>query len=70
MVACCAHHVVDLVPILGLGGTAAFLINERIPITMLGIGVNSIGVAIAACRLIQHSNAQPPRGTTWTATPN
>lgn len=51
MVACCAHHLADLVPFIGATGAAAFLIDYRIPFMVIGIGVNALGIAIAARRL-------------------
>lgn len=51
MVACCAHHVADLAPIIGASGAAVFLTNYRVPIMLLGIVVNAFGVLIAARRL-------------------
>lgn len=51
MVACCAHHLADLVPFLGATGFAAFLIDWRVPFMVMGIGVNAIGIALAARRL-------------------
>lgn len=51
MVACCAHHVADLAPIVGLSGMAVFLTDYRTPIMIAGIAVNALGVALAARRL-------------------
>lgn len=51
MVACCAHHIADLAPFIGATGAAAFLIDYRVPFMLVGIGVNAVGVAIAARRL-------------------
>lgn len=51
MVACCAHHVADLAPIIGASGLAAFLTDYRIPIMLAGILVNALGVSVAARRL-------------------
>lgn len=51
MVACCAHHIADLAPFIGATGAAAFLIDYRIPFMIAGIGVNAVGVAVAARRL-------------------
>lgn len=51
MVACCAHHIADLAPFIGATGSAAFLIDYRIPFMLVGIGVNAAGVTIAARRL-------------------
>lgn len=51
MVACCAHHVADLAPIIGASGLAVFLTDYRFPIMTAGIGVNALGVLLAARRL-------------------
>jgi hypothetical protein len=51
MVACCAHHLADLAPFIGATGAAAFLTDYRIPFMVVGIGVNALGVTIAARRL-------------------
>lgn len=51
MVACCAHHVADLAPIIGVSGMAVFLTDYRTPIMIVGIAVNALGVALAARRL-------------------
>jgi len=51
MVACCAHHVADLAPIIGASGAAVFLTSYRIPIMALGIAVNAVGVTVATRRL-------------------
>lgn len=51
MVACCAHHLADLVPLVGATGAAAFLIDYRVPFMLIGIGVNAVGIALAARRL-------------------
>ena len=45
MVACCAHHVADALPILGLSGAALFLNDYRIPLMASGLAVNALGVA-------------------------
>ena len=51
MVACCAHHIADLLPILGATGGATFLTDQRVPAMLAGITITAIGVAIAARRL-------------------
>lgn len=51
MVACCAHHVADLAPLVGASGAAVFLTSYRLPIMLAGIGINAIGVVVAARRL-------------------
>lgn len=51
MVACCAHHLGDLLPFLGAGGAAAFLYDYRVVFVLVGVGVNALGVSVAARRL-------------------
>lgn len=51
MIACCAHHIADLAPFLGAGGAAAFLYDYRVAFILFGIGINAVGVALAARRL-------------------
>jgi hypothetical protein len=51
MVACCAHHLADLVPVVGVSSAAAFLTDWRIEFMLAGIAVNAVGVAVAARRL-------------------
>ena len=51
MVACCAHHLADLLPFVGATGAAAFLIDYRVPFMVVGIGLNAVGIAVAARRL-------------------
>lgn len=51
MIACCAHHVADLAPIIGLSGAAVFLTDYRVPIMLVGIVVNAVGVLLVARRL-------------------
>ncbi|QYG94227.1 hypothetical protein HC251_18480 [Iamia sp. SCSIO 61187] len=57
MVACCAHHLADLAPFVGLTGAAAFMTDYRVPFMVVGISVNAIGVAFAALRL--HGTPDP-----------
>lgn len=51
MLACCAHHVVDLLPIVGLSAAAVFLNAYKTPLFLVGIGMNSIGIVIIARQL-------------------
>jgi hypothetical protein len=59
MVACCAHHLADLVPFIGATGLAAFLTGYRVPFMLIGIGINALGVTIAARHLHQTAKAHP-----------
>ena len=51
MIACCAHHLADFAPFLGATGAAAFLTSYRVPFMVVGIGVNAVGITVAARRL-------------------
>ena len=68
MIACCAHHLADLLPVIGATGAATFLIDYRVPFMLVGIGVNAAGVFIAARQLhhlhrhISHGDASNHEG--------
>ena len=44
MVACCAHHVTDILPILGLTAATAFLAQYRLWFMWIGLGMTLIGI--------------------------
>lgn len=44
MVACCAHHAADVLPILGLSAVSIFLVKFQTPILLLGIVSNILGI--------------------------
>lgn len=44
MIACCAHHLSDVLPIIGLSGLAVFLTQYQIPVILLGIAMNIFGI--------------------------
>jgi hypothetical protein len=46
MVACCAHHVTDLLPILGLSAAAAFLARYQSVFMLIGLITTYLGVSI------------------------
>ena len=46
MVACCAHHVADMLPLVGLTAAATFLATWKIPFMVVGLLTNLIGIAI------------------------
>lgn len=51
MIACCAHHIADLLPFLGLSGAATFLYDYKIPFVVVGVGINTLAVVVVARRL-------------------
>jgi hypothetical protein len=44
MVACCIHHVTDVLPILGLSAAASFLTRYQRPFMLVGLAMNMIGI--------------------------
>jgi len=51
MVACCAHHLADVLPIVGLSGLAVFLVEFRTPLMLLGIATNVVGIVVMLSQL-------------------
>ena len=46
MVACCAHRVADVLPLVGLSAAAAFLAAWKIPFLIVGLISNVMGIAV------------------------
>ena len=44
MLACCAHHATDVLPVIGLTGASIFLVQYQKPILLLSLGINAIGI--------------------------
>lgn len=44
MIACCAHHLSEILPIIGLSGLAVFLTQYQIPLILLGVIMNVFGI--------------------------
>lgn len=56
MVACCAHHVTDVLPILGLTAAATFLAEYQTAFMLVGLGTTYIGIAVMIFILIRERN--------------
>lgn len=54
MVACCAHHLTDILPLLGLSAAAAFLASYQSFFLSLGIWSNAIGITIMLGTVQKH----------------
>jgi hypothetical protein len=57
MVACCAHHVADVLPLLGLSAAAVFLNDYRLPIMAVGLVMNAVGVVVLGRLALQQRRA-------------
>lgn len=51
MVACCAHHLAELLPISGATAAATFLYGSRLPLMVAGLGLNAVALTLAMRRL-------------------
>ncbi len=66
MVACCAHHVTDVLPILGLTAAATFLAQYPTLFMLVGLGTTIFGIIVMLFILfrerrkaVQHLNYAP-----------
>jgi hypothetical protein len=67
MVACCAHHVSDVLPLLSLSAAATFLAEYRLPFMAAGLVINLIGIGVITFLILRQRrclakcaiNAQP-----------
>lgn len=64
MVACCAHHVTDVLPILGLTAAATFLAEYRIPFMWIGLGTTILGIVVMLAILIREQDRVMRSATT------
>jgi len=53
MIACCLHHVADVLPVVGLSGAAVFLSNYKVPLIIVGLITNGVGITLMG-RIIRH----------------
>ncbi len=46
MIACCAHHITDIIPFLGLSAVGAFLASYQPVFLVLGVLSNAVGISL------------------------
>ena len=46
MLACCAHHAADVLPVLGLSAAAMLIDRYQVPFLMASLLINLIGIAV------------------------
>jgi len=56
MAACCAHHLTDVLPFIGISGAALFLNEYRVPLMVLGVASNAVGIAMTVRMMRRHRN--------------
>jgi hypothetical protein len=53
MVACCAHHVTDVLPIVGLTAATTFLAEYRYAFMFIGLGITVAGILVMLGTLLR-----------------
>jgi hypothetical protein len=54
MAACCAHHLADVLPLLGLSGVAIFLVRYQLFFIIAGVLSNIVGITIMLETIQRH----------------
>lgn len=54
MAACCAHHLSEILPLLGLSSLAAFLVNYQLLFIILGVLSNIVGITVMLDTIQRH----------------
>jgi copper chaperone CopZ len=60
MVACCLHHLTEVLPLIGLSGAAIFFTTYKVPVILFGLATNGLGIAIMLRAIRRHSRAIRP----------
>jgi hypothetical protein len=53
MLACCAHHLVDVLPLVGLSAAAVFLNDYRAPLIAISLGMNALGIVVIGRQVLR-----------------
>jgi len=53
MISCCAHYLVNIVPILGVTGLATIATQYQVEIFWIGLGFNAFGIAFIVNKIIK-----------------
>jgi len=59
MVSCCAHYLVNILPVLGIGAFASFVGAYQVQLFWVGIAFNLLGIAFIARRIIKVKTLTP-----------
>ena len=54
MAACCAHHLSDVLPLIGLSGVAIFLVRYQLFFIIVGVVSNIVGITIMLETIQRH----------------
>jgi membrane protease YdiL (CAAX protease family) len=65
MAACCAHHLADVLPLLGLAGLATFLASYQLLFIIIGVLSNIVGITIMLETIQRHGLSQKLTHWQW-----
>ncbi|MBI2832470.1 MAG: hypothetical protein HYX79_09455 [Chloroflexi bacterium] len=65
MAACCAHHLSDVLPLLGLSGAALFLVRYQTFFLIAGVLSNIVGIIIMLETIQRHGLSQRLAARRW-----
>ncbi|MDP2729916.1 MAG: hypothetical protein Q8O55_05490 [Dehalococcoidales bacterium] len=65
MAACCAHHLADVLPLLGLSGVAIFLVRYQLFFIIAGVLSNIVGITIMLETIQRHGLSDKLGGWKW-----
>ena len=65
MAACCAHHLTDVLPFVGLAGLAAFLAEYQLLFIIGGVLSNAVGIAIMLETIQRHGLSRRLARVRW-----
>jgi hypothetical protein len=51
MLACCAHHLADIAPLVSVNLAATFLAAYRVPFMAVGVAINAVAIVITVRKL-------------------
>src|SRR3990172_9801334 len=54
MVACCLHHLAEVLPVIGLSGAAVFFTTYKVPIMLFGLATNALGIGMMLRTMSSH----------------
>ncbi|HSJ57729.1 MAG TPA: hypothetical protein VLC95_11145 [Anaerolineae bacterium] len=66
MVACCAHHVTDVLPLIGLSGAAILLAEYKVPFMVVGLLSNLAGIGYLLVHIRRAGQHQAGRALSTT----
>ena len=65
MIACCAHHLAEVLPLLGLTAVGLFLVEYQLPFILLGVLSNLVGISMMLIIIQKHGLRMEQRFIKW-----